>query len=131
MRFIRFEFDLADARTPALFSALPQAVREFSVAIDLWPVAPEPGHPSEPWVRLMWACAPEGATPGRWVAEQVITRWQAETLEAVSTSLAPVRDASVVPLPPGTAQARPALVLGGHRFVGDDALPALVSALRT
>lgn len=130
MKFIRFEFDLADAGTPALFAALPQAVREFSVAIDLWPAAPEPGHPSEPWVRLMWACAPEGATPGRWVCEQVITRWQAETLEAVSASLAPGRDVSSVRLPPGPEGARPALVLGERRFVGDDALASLIAALR-
>jgi hypothetical protein len=130
MNLIRFEFDLADAETPALFSALPQAVREFSVAIDLWPAAPEPGHPSEPWVRLMWACAPEGATPGRWVCEQVISRWQADTLEAVSASLAPGRDASAVHVPPATEPARPAFVLGERRFVGEGALTSLVTALR-
>ncbi|MGE5864892.1 MAG: hypothetical protein ACM32J_07320 [Rhizobacter sp.] len=131
MKFVRFEFDLADAATPALFSALPQALREFSVAIDLWPATPAAGHPSEPWVRLMWACAPDGATPGRWVCEQVIARWQAESLDAVSASLLPARDPAAVRLPPLLEGGHPVFVLDERRFTGEAALASLVTALRT
>lgn len=129
MIVVRFEFDLAAPSTADGFARLPEALAGLSVVIDLWPAAPPAGDPSEPWVRLLWACAPRGGTPGRWPCEQVISRWQHEPIDRVAASLQPARDAATVALPAPTPGHRPAFVLGAERFTGDDALVRLVAAL--
>lgn len=128
MKIVRFEFELDAPSTAELLDRLPEALRDHSVAVDLCPAVPGPGHATEPWVRLLWACAVPGLSPGRWACDQVLQRWQAESLDAVAASLEIRRDPATLTLPQASG-ARPALVLGERRFSGQDALAQLVAAL--
>jgi 2-hydroxychromene-2-carboxylate isomerase len=109
-------------------------------------------HPFNPLplLRLAWACAPEGGTPGRWVAEQLFHHvWRgggadavdAARLTALAQRLQPALDpASEAVKERLRSETEGALRLGvfgvptievdGRLFWGQDALPMVAAYLR-
>lgn len=108
-------------------------------------------HPFNPLalLRQAWACAPEGATPSRWVVEQLFTHvWRSQgadandpaRLEALTQTLAPQRQADDEAAKQRLRQASdealargvfgvPTIEWQGKLFWGQDALPMLRAAL--
>lgn len=117
-----FEFDGATAASLALFDQLPQALEGRSVLIDCAPVAPPPGHPAVPWMRLL-ARVP---APGRWLCGQVLQRGPVDPVDTLAASLG--LDAAGGELPAATGPV-PAIVWNGERFDGDHALARFTAAL--
>lgn len=116
--------------------------------VDLQMPAEHPFNPL-PLLRLAWACAPEGLSPNRWVAEQLFAHvWLSggakadatERLAALAATLAPqhrgdeefarqrLREATDAALAAGVFGV-PSFEFDGRLFWGQDALPMLAAAL--
>ena len=100
-------------------------------------------------LRLAWACAPEGRTPGRYVCEQVLRHtWRGgadaedpQRLAALTACLAPQRDPAAAPVKMILREATdralalgvfgvPTLEVDGRLFWGLDALDMVAAYLR-
>lgn len=108
-------------------------------------------HPFNPLplLRLAWACAPAGATPSRWVCEQLFAHvWQSEGADAADPArlatlaerLAPQRQADEATAKQRLREATdaalargvfgvPSFEVDGHLLWGQDSLPMLAALL--
>lgn len=134
MKRLTVWFDLASPGTEAWFTQWPQAIEGQGVAIDWQPVRPADPTPAllaEPWLRLLWACAPAGRTPSRWLCGQALAHWRSPAQDTLGwvPSRDPAGPEVMMDLSAATNAARvlgitelPAVSAGGEHF---DGLPGL------